>query len=232
MRNSYFILCGVVLSLSAHAMTQQSFHENADLSINLSNTNYNRLVVKQDKITRAHFPEGSMAVKGEEDGSLYVIVARSEPFTMFLTTANGHHFSATVHSESALGKTLEFIPIQQAMSQKITPSVVPPASHDFMISNLMNEMMNQKEITGFEIKHHYGRAIRGNYGFVLLPKLTYDGIQLKGEVIELYNRSTKPINLDASWFTNNTVKAISFSKTSLSPKEHAMLYRITEKNHG
>jgi len=104
--------CFVLLlcAMHAHATTTQVFRENADVAVNLSHANYNRLVVRDDKITKAHFPEGSMVVKSENDGSLYVMAALQEPFTLFLTTEKGHHFSATVSSEKTLGKTVEFIP--------------------------------------------------------------------------------------------------------------------------
>ena len=58
------------VSVSSFAVASQHFKENADLAVTLSDSNYNRLVVKGDKITQVHFPEGMMAVSNESDGGL------------------------------------------------------------------------------------------------------------------------------------------------------------------
>lgn len=233
MRSTLLTCLLATLSCGTYAVTSQTFHENADLTVSLSNNNYNRLVVKNDKIIKAHFPEGTMIVKGEEDGSLYVMAVRNEPFTLFLTTEGGHHLSATVNSENALGKTIEFVPQQAAtpVKKSFLPMTVqaPDATN---ISDLMTNMMSQKELSGFSIRHHYGRAIRLQQGLVLLPKLTYLGAGISGEVFELYNGSSKPIDLVESWFAERDVKAVALSETTLAPKQSARVYRVVERRHG
>ncbi|WP_193392870.1 type-F conjugative transfer system secretin TraK, partial [Legionella bozemanae] len=45
--------------------------ENSDIALTLSQNNYNRIVVKNDKIIEAVFPPNSMAIKrDEQDGSV------------------------------------------------------------------------------------------------------------------------------------------------------------------
>lgn len=203
----------VFMALNASALTTQTFRDNTDVALTLSDTNYNRLVVRGDKITQAHFPEGALGIKNEEDGSLYVMTASASPFTLFLTTESGHHFSATVSAESALGKTIEFVPQTPIAVHKSAPSPAialnPPYAN--AISTLMTQMIGRQKATGFEIKNHFGRVVRLQQGLVLTPKSTYNGIELNGEIMELYNGSKLPLDIQESWFADEHVKAVSVS---------------------
>lgn len=228
----YLLLWAAFFSAQTQAMSSQTFAENADVAVSLSQVNYNRLVVKNDKITKAHFPEGAMAVKGEEDGSLYVMVAQTEPFTLFLTTEGGHHFSTTITSENTLGKTVEFVPTVLKESPK-TPHAIPVGvQHAAMFSTLMSHMMNHKTLPGYQVKRHFGRAIRLQQHLVLLPKQTYQGLEFSGEALEIYNGGSLPIDLSESWFTAPNVLAVSLSVPTLVPKQRAMVYRVVEHRHG
>lgn len=231
-----FVLSCFLIGMSgfSSALTTQSFRDNTDVTVALSDSNYNRLVVRGDKITQAHFPEGLLGVKNEEDGSLYVMLASDKPFTLFLTTESGHHFSATVTSEQALGKTIEFIPQTPAtVRPTLKPSIAqqePPYAS--AIGSLMTNMINHNKPVGFEVKNHYGRVIRLQQHLMLTPKRTYQGLELSGEVLELYNGGKLPLDLQESWFADNRVKAVSLSAVTLAPKQKALVYRVLERAHG
>lgn len=228
-------LLAIAISMNVHALSTQSFRENTDISVLLSDANYNRLVVKGDKITQAHFPEGAMAIKNEEDGSLYVMVAQKEPFTLFLTTELGHHFSATVNTENSLGKTVEFVPMTAIVPKAIVqtnhakPEQTPPMAN--AIESLMIHMMKMENVSGFDIKHHHGRVVRLGQGLMLIPKLTYNGVTLNGEVTEIYNGSKLPVDLNEALFASNDAKAVALSQTTLAPKQKGYVYRVLEKAH-
>jgi conjugal transfer pilus assembly protein TraK len=244
------LVCLSLLCLSTNLCAQSlPFRDNSDVNLVISDKNYNRLVVRGDKITQAHFPEGALAFEfkknkadedneqdGEPDGSMYVMAANPEPFTLFITTQSGHHFSATVSSESGLGKTIEFIPQMPASTLPVRRDVtaqrqaVLPFSD--AIRTLMTSMMSEKTPTGFEVKHHYGRVVRLQQGLMLTPKLTYNGLQFNGEVMALYNGSNEPRDIQESWFAEGDVKAVSLSKTTLAPKQTALVYRVLERAHG
>ena len=228
------LLLGLMMSATLQAQTSQSFHDNADVSIVLSDSNYNRLVVRGDKIIHAHFPEQALGIKNEEDGSLYVMVAQKEPFTLFLTTEAGHHLSATVNTESSLGKTIEFVPQTVSVTRKAvaTPINTPKPIEADVIETLMSHLVQQNAMLGFDIKHHYGRAIRLHEGLTLFPKLTYSGKILTGEVTEIYNGGKVAVDLSEQLFMGQGVKAVSLSKPTLSPKQRAYVYRVLESHHG
>jgi len=234
MRN--FIIFGLLSAVSANifALTTQSFRDNTDVSVTLSQSNYNRLVVKDDKIIQAHFPEGAMAIKNEADGSLYVMLGATTPFTLFLTTESGHHFSATVGSEEALGKTIEFVPQTPLLATKTSRPIglssnLPEAT---TIKTLLTSMVSNTKLPGYDVKNHFGLVQRLNQGLMLTPKKTFNGIALKGEILSLYNGGKLPIDLEEKWFAANGVKAISLSATTLAPKQSALIYRVSENSHG
>jgi conjugal transfer pilus assembly protein TraK len=228
------IFLSLLMSATLHAQTSQSFQDNADVSIVLSDSNYNRLVVRGDKIINAHFPEQALGIKNEDDGSLYVMVAQKEPFTLFLTTEAGHHLSATVNTESSLGKTIEFVPQTVSIAKKAipTPTNTPKPVEAEGIEALMSHLVQQDAILGFDMKHHYGRAIRLHEGLTLFPRLTYTSKTLTGEVTEIYNGGKTPIDLTEHLFMGQGVKAVSLSKPTLLPKQKAYVYRVLESHHG
>ena len=231
----FFLSCVLIgITGFSSALTTQSFRDNSDVNVVLSDSNYNRLVVRGDKITQAHFPEGLLGVKNEEDGSLYVMLASDKPFTLFLTTESGHHFSATVTSEQALGKTIEFIPQTPATVRRVVQKAIvqQEAPYASAIGSLMTNMINNNTPVGFELKNHYGRVIRLQQSLMLTPKRTYQGLELSGEVLELYNGGKLPLDLQESWFAENNVKAVSLSAVTLGPKQKALVYRVLERAHG
>ena len=287
MRKTFFVVC-----LSCASLLQaetKSFTENADLTLKLSQSNYNRLVVKGDKITKAFFPQAAMVAVNDEDGSLYVTLAASAvtPFTIFISTEAGRHFSATITGEAALGKTIEFTQFQPPKPQlaKFSPNVkakvaaIPIAVqgaarrkrasqesvhivHDRrqvslqqscnlefdgyktkpaeklrtysmpQVAELMKNLLQNKKPPGFASTKPLIRAIHLKQGLVLIPKETYRKDKLAGEIIEIYNRSSKPMLLKESWFADHGVKTIALSQPLLYPNEKVFLYRVRESAHG
>ncbi|KTD47791.1 type-F conjugative transfer system secretin TraK [Legionella quateirensis] len=235
MRKLFLAGAMVILSQASIAATSISIKDNSDIALTLSQANYNRLVVKNDKIVEAVFPPNAMGIKrDEQDGSVYVMLTATNPFTLFLTTESGRHFSVTLNGEDTLGKTIELVPLQVVV-QKTNPVKnvsLPGAAIPESIVSLITHMERREYIQGVNVKHQYGRVERWKGGLTLLPKESWEGSDLKGEIIEVYNSSKEPLKLSESWFANDSVKAIKFSKATLAPKETAMLYRVQGVAHG
>lgn len=233
------------------ALTSQPFQDNTDVTAILSKSNFNRLVVKGDKITKAYYPQGFLEIQGlnqgdskraveeveveEPDGSLYVMVTHDAPFTLFITTLSGHHFSATIESEESLGKTIEFIPksappVQKTASVAVTQKPQKPPYAD-AIANLMTQMVKGDNPKGYESKRHFGHVIKLQNNLKLIPKRTFTGIELIGEVLELYNPAKYPTDIREDWFADKDVKAVSLSTQTLLPHQSAFVYRVLEKTN-
>ena len=213
--------------------------DNSDIALTLSQGNYNRLVVKNDKIMEAVFPPNAMAIKrDEQDGSVYVMLSAANPFTLFLTTEAGRHFSVTLNGEESLGKTIELVPSQPVItktvgnSTKTNPKTIKQEAVPEAILAMLNHMEQQKPFADVNVKRQFGKVERWSKGLTLLPKELWDGKLLKGETIELYNGGKEPLELAQEWFAKEGTLAIKFSKTTLAPGEKAMLYRVQGVNHG
>ncbi len=237
MRNRLIIgLLSLALAQIANANQTISVKNNAEFALNLSQSNYNRLVVRGDKIVEAIFPEGAMGVKrDEQDGSVYIMLTSQTPFTLFVTTEAGRHFSVTMNGEESLGKTVELIPtaaVIQAQSQPVkTNQTVANAGDEPQLVSLIEHMENHKPLDGFTIKKTR-QVERWKEGFTLIHNQTWQGSGLTGEVVELYNGGHKPLNLDEAWFSQDTTRALKLSQKQLLPRQTAYLYRVTGENHG
>jgi conjugal transfer pilus assembly protein TraK len=229
----------VLVSMKTAAATAISVKNNANIALTLAQNNYNRIVVKEDKIIEAVFPEQAMAIKrDEQDGSVYVWLTSQTPFTLFLTTEKGAHFSATLTGETSLGKTIELLTSKPASiksnttHEKNNPKTITPAAVPEAILAMLSHMENQKPFADVKVVRQFGKAERWAQGLTLLPKAIWDGNLLKGEIIELYNGGKKPLELAQSWFAKEGTLAIKFAKTNLKSGEHTLLYRIQDVNHG
>lgn len=213
--------------------------DNSDIELTLSQGNYNRLVVKNDKIMEAVFPPKAMAIKrDDQDGSVYVLLATSNPFTLFLTTEAGRHFSVTLNGEDSLGKTIELIPsspvvtASKANSLKTNPKTISQEVVPEAILAMLTHMEQQKPFADVSVKRQFNKVERWSKGLTLLPKESWNGKLLKGETIELYNGGKEPLELEQEWFAKEGTLAIKFSKPSIAPGEKAMLYRVQGVSHG
>lgn len=233
---------GALLTLIAGVASAEShipLRDNSDISLTLSQSNYNRIVVKNDKITEAVFPPQTMAIKrDEQDGSVYVMLATSNPFTLFVSTESGRHFSVTVNGEEGLGKTIELVPqqvapVKTAAAKPVTPTrPLPGNAVPEAILALLEHMEQKKPLADVTVSRIGGKAERWAEGLTLLPKESWDNAFLKGEIIELYNGGRKPLTLTEAWFAKEGTLAIKFSKPSMAPGEHAMLWRVQGVQHG
>lgn len=213
--------------------------DNSDIALTLSQGNYNRLVVKNDKIMEAVFPPNAMAIKrDEQDGSVYVMLSAANPFTLFLTTENGRHFSVTLNGEESLGKTIELVPSSPVVTAnktnpiKINPKTITQEAVPEAILAMLTHMEQQKPFADVSVKRQFGKVERWSKGLTLLPKESWDGKLLKGETIELYNGGKEPLELAQEWFAKEGTLAIKFSQPSIKPGEKAMLYRVEASRHG
>lgn len=155
--------------------------DNTDTALTLSQSNYNRIFIENDRIAEAVFPEKAMGTQRDEtDGSLYVMPSSSDPFTLFLSTEGGRHFSVTVQGEEALGKTFELVPPatpktpataapKKPQSQNKKPKPQEDVNSEIPYE-LIIHMSNNEPMQGFQIKKQYSTAERWKQGLNLLPR--------------------------------------------------------------
>lgn len=86
-----------------------SINSNSQASVNLSETDINRLYVKDQKITSINFPDGALTSNNDASGAIYINLKINSPFTAFITTNVGLHFSLIIIPKSIPGKIIKFI---------------------------------------------------------------------------------------------------------------------------
>lgn len=207
-------------------------HDNGNSELVLSKTNYNRLYVKHDEIWQVAFPKHTLAVqKDEQDPSLYVLAQTDTPFTLFVTTKAGHHFSLTVNSEASLGKTIELVlPQEKSAEVKLPVSASAPVLEEQAIDHFLVQLQSHQLPQGVKVKRPFGQA--RHYGQItLIPDEIWETTRFKGEIITVYNAAKKPLLLSPDWFKAANTKAIHLSRLRLAPREKTRLYRVSEHAH-
>jgi len=223
----------VMLSQQTLAATVKTFKNNAELSVELSNTNQNRLMVSNDKIIKAAFPDGALTYQYDEtDGSMYVHPEISAPFTLFLSTKKGQHLSLTVNSVDSLGKTIAFKQYRPQPIKRPTSIVKKEAPYKKEALEMVKYMEQGIKMPGASVSHVRYQAGQFKNGLRLIKREIWQDGAYKGEVFDVYNNSKRRIKLDPIWFAEKLVKAIKLSKMTLAPKDKTNLYLITEVSHG
>lgn len=220
------------LSFHAQALVIKTFRNNDELSIELSATNQNRLMVSHDRILKAAFPDGAVTYQYDEtDGSMYVHPDILSPFTLFLTTKKGRHLSLTVNPADTLGKTIAFQSYQPVIKPK-HKKITQEAPFKKEALEMVKYMEQDIKMPGVKISRIRKRFVNLKNGLNLIKKETWEGRELKGELIEIYNRSKQEIKINPAWFADKNVKAMKLSQDVLPPRQTTSLYRIEEMAHG
>jgi conjugal transfer pilus assembly protein TraK len=223
------LLLGVLLSSTTIASTSIAIKDNSDKQVTLSQNNINRLFIENDKVSDFKFPKGRMQVIGgkgaiEDDGSVYITDVSEKPFTLFVTSQNGHHFSLTVHGEEGLGKTLSLIPETPAIPA--AKKWEQKNAYEKTLSNLMTSLIHGDVPDGYGVQMKtFSKPILWGKSIQLKPVKVFQGDRLMAEVFYVENRTKQNIFLKESFFTKGTL-AVSLSSHELKPLSKVSLYVI------
>jgi len=193
-------------------------------------------LIKHDKISEATFPPNLLSIKRDgQDGSLYLMPHQANPFTLFLTTEEGRHFAITVNGQDGLGQFIVLNPQETSISQvprliRQTKSpegaMVTPAA-----ITLLEHMVHEVKLDKVVIQRPFNRVERLGQNLTLFVKALWLLPDLKGEVLEVYNSSAKPLILSESWFRKPGVQALQFTRPLVPPKSHTFVYRVWGTHH-
>lgn len=231
-----FLCSALLLGVSCATLASNAVpvKDNGELALTLSQNNYNRILIKNDKILDFAFPKGFMGIKrDEQDGSVYVIPASNNPFTLFLITEAGRHLTVTVNAEESLGKTIELIPERETLGKSVlTQASQKSKDYPQEVVDLITHMEQHDTPQNFKLKHSSGAVQRIGQGLMLHAKESWVGDGLEGEWLEVYNASSQVLALTQSQFAQPSVRAIKLSQTTLAPKQTAQIYRVRGTAHG
>lgn len=223
------LLFGVLLSSTTFASTSVAIKDNSDKQVTLSQNNINRVFIQNDKVADFKFPKGRMQIIGgrqavEDDGSVYITDVSEKPFTLFVTSQKGHHFSLTVQGKEGLGKTLALIPETPAI--QTARKWEHQNTYEKTLSNLMASVIHGDVPDGYGVQmKSFSKRILWSKSVQLKPVKVIKGDKLMAEVFHVENRTKQKIYLKESYFTKGT-SAVSLSSHELKPLSKVSLYII------
>ncbi len=209
--------------------------------IDLSNVDANRIFVKGDKIIGFKEPKDHLVAYNDQSGSIYMNVYGKTPFTAFVTTQKGRHFSLLIIPKSKPGVTVRFIPTSPAFSHYVNHSLSAKrfeqsTPYEKTLINLLKDTMLQKTPAGYSVissssfkripiftvpKHFNKRKLVSEQivaGFL--------GGELAVRVIKISNTSNHAISLYANDFYRPGVRAVAIAHDMIPARQSTDVYEV------
>lgn len=214
----------------AKAQTRLNVEENETIELTLSHTDFNRLFVEGDKITTLRFPDGDLRVENDKDGSVYLEVREEKPFTLFVTTERGTHFSATIKASEMTGQTIGLMAVN-SNSAKLKGTVMPQAakiSPENELIALVSSVEKEEQKTGFKAQRPSLKSVQIKPNLTSTLVYTLSNAKKMGQKFEIKNTGRKPVPFDDKWFKDKDTKALLVKDKVIYPNETITVVRIEE----
>ncbi len=228
MRNAWNILFLLFVVLKTNAAVIQNFSDNDTITVELSSTNYNRLFVANDIISKVRVPEGTLVVEYDPEGSVYLDLLKTEPLTVFISTKGGHNVTMTIKPVESLGHTVQLTPKTATVQAREFEKKAPKEE---TVTKLIQAMMNNQMPIGYGVKSVFSSYRSFNKDLTFKVSKQFVGDAYLGEVLTIYNRSKTPVKLDEAWFKGEDTRAIALSKQIIAPKGSETIYVVKEATH-
>lgn len=228
MLNAFWLVSVLILvtGIGQAALTRH-FNENARVSLPASTVNINRIFVKGDKITQHVAPQGTFVFdkRLSRDGSLYFKpMYLTSSFTLFFTTAQGHHFSVQITPNSGRGQTIEMIPnaVSEAQAHWERNS-----GYLALLQQFIHAMILGKPLQGMSAQTVEKSSVIPLSAHTQLRLLqVYSGAHVSGLVYQLNNTGNRSVRLLERRFYHTGVRAVSLSQQVVGAHRQARVYEI------
>jgi len=210
---------------SLHHPIIVNFADNDQFVLFFSTMDLNRLYLPNDHIVSLNGPPEAFSAHNDDAG-IYVALQTSDPFTLFLSTAEGHHFSILVKpSEKVGGFTYEF---HAKSAGVLVAKWEEDNPYSELIMKLMRGMINGEAPAGYgfyDISHHAPKIHFYNVGF-LKPITLLKGAHLSTISYEFDNTTDAEVTLSPNEFYHAGTRAVSLSQETVAAKGSAMVYVV------
>lgn len=220
---------------------------NVQASIHLSISDMNRIYIENEKIKAINFSGNMLSAHNDNSGGIYINIYEQRPFTAFVSTNKGLHFSLFIIPKSIPGQTIEF----KDESLKSTGNHICSAIdfHSRKTFELENTVPYERRLihlikdaelkvtpAGYtNIDPHAFNEIQALKINDALPDQLKESIEagfLGGKyairVIKVSNDSLKPIDLYEHEFYSTSVKAIAILQRHLNPHQKTDVFEAVE----
>lgn len=227
--------------VSAHSPVSINIANDQQAKIDLSSADINRIFVKSDKITSVNAPNNRLVAHNDQSGSIYMNVYGKTPFTAFVSTQHGRHFSLLVVPKSEPGVTVRFIPktpvpVHYRKHSRSAKRFEQSSSYEKTLVNLLRESMLQNVPPGYSLisPRAFGKIRAFSVPVYLSQrKLLSENVirgflggELAVRVVKINNHSNHAISLVASDFYMPGVRAVAISKEYVSAHGSTYIYEV------
>lgn len=220
--------------------TVMVFNEGQTLTLPLSGTDINRLSVVGDQITDLRCMNNSCGITydpKDTTGSAYVSLNTNQPFTMFISTHNGHNFSVLVNPQAVPGETYLFQPMSAGMNAS---GWEKNSDYEQLNVTVISDMMNNQAPDGYgdyactDKTPCMGFSTQTLYTVLAMtPVNEYLGDEVIGVVYSVKNTGKQSVSMTPSAFYTSGVRSVALSQQTLNAGEGAFVYEvITNPNSG
>jgi len=245
---TFTILIGIFVTPLAVAASLATFSplsikiaNDRQVTIDLSSADINRLFVKSDKITRVTAPNNRVVAHNDQSGSIYMNVLGKTPFTAFVTTQKGRHFSLLIVPKNEPGVTVRFIPetplpVHYRKHSRSAKHFEQSTPYEKTLVDLLRDTLLQTvppgyssispkafaEIPAFRVPLYVSqrkalsvKVVRGFLGGALAVR-----------VLEIKNNTHHAIALNARDFYRPGVRAVAISKETVPAHRSTRIFEV------
>lgn len=228
------LLCLFVIS-STQAAPQIKQEER--IALDISQDDITAISVEKDRINRvwgnpdsyATALDNGRSIIDEQLGVLFIKPNDTDPFNLFIATESGQYYQLQL---TPTDKNPETIRLHNTNSSDTSQQAQAlhweqDAPYINRLIDLNKAMMTGKTPPGYQrINPGKRKILRAQHHLIAHLKKIYKGKQLRGEIYQITNYQSKPIDLnEQAWITPGTL-SIAFGPTHLKPKQSTLLYRI------
>ena len=229
-----------------HAMRTYPFSNGDTVSVPLSNTDINRLMVKGDQITGIICPamaahpnmqlcKGSTPTNAQgqsldpsHSGYLTINPQAKKAFSVQLTTLSHRYLTLLVIPQQIPGVTVRLKPMDAGIGNK--PSLPQGTSYTEGVAMIMKKMMTHHIPEGYGYQQiHDAMPLQVNKQLAMVPLAIWRGRIYTGTAYQLINPSKRAIQFDERLFYHQGVAAIALTKDYLGPKQTGVVYILSHR---
>lgn len=240
----FLIMMGLLLSPFTFAIKMQitkpisiSVSNENQARVVLSSQDMNRVFVVRDKITRINTSAHRVIAHNDQWGSIFMNVMGDSPFTVFITTQKGRHFSLFVIPKHVPGMTVQLIPKTPV---RLSDRHASPRAKQFEQSSpyektllvLLRDVMLNHTPPGYSrlLPPEFKRSItfRKRNRRALSERAIADflGGVLAIHVFRLSNHGSHQMTLIPREFYGPGVRAVAIARETISPHASTTLYEV------
>lgn len=219
----------VTVASDGFALQIKSIVDNETTIAKISSVDVTRIFVQGDRIKSVRGLKGAYTRENDDkNGEIYIQPTpqyQERAFIILIDTELGRHFTLLLSPVSSPSETLMLVP--KGVGRERAAHFEQSSPYELTVSHLIRDMKNSLFPEGYAIRQVDNKKVY-QFGNKLNLKLKtiYQGLNLRGEIIEIKNTQSTVITLDEREFYKMGTRAISLDTIEIPPYGKINLYRV------